>query len=360
MEEDEQRIWRRCEEEQQRLERSGVLLEDPQLEVYLQEVVCRLASCDPGGLVTFEVHVIRNPYLNAFAYPNGVLYVHTGFLSTIDNEGQLATILAHEMAHVTQRHAVRQFRDVKNKAAFFATLQVAAGSVGFGDLAGLMGQFGVMAAVTGYSRELEAEADVLGYERMVDAGYDPREAVEVFTFLEEELKAEERKEPFFFGTHPRVQERRENFVSLYRRSETGGSRGHVGGDQYRLAVRGATLDNAFLNLAIGRFDLAERDLDKYIRIAGEDGRTCFARGELCRQRPERCDVEEALSQYKKCLTYDPSYADAYKKLGWIYQQRGEDEIAGRFLADYLKILPDAPDKAFVQQALEEIEKRGGQ
>lgn len=216
LEEDEKRLWLRSEEEQRVLNRSGLIYKDEELEAYLNEISKKLQPPEVFKHIPFKIMVIKNHLLNAFAFPNGVIYVHTGILARMENEAQLATLLAHEMTHSTHRHTVRRFRDIKNKTAFLATVQVTLGGLGggIGNLATLLGTVGTLAAVTGYSRELEAEADMEGLKLMVKAGYDPREAPKLFIHLKKELEEEKIKEPFFFGTHPRLQERIENYESL--------------------------------------------------------------------------------------------------------------------------------------------------
>ena len=154
LEDDEARIWTRCQEQEQLLDRSGLLYEDIETRQYVNTVAAKLQPAEVYAKIPFRVEVIKDPRLNAFAFPNGVIYVHTGILSRMENEAQLATLLAHEMTHCTHRHAVRQFRDLQNKTAFLATVQVTTAPLGgIGDLATLLGTFGTLAAVTGYSRE---------------------------------------------------------------------------------------------------------------------------------------------------------------------------------------------------------------
>src|SRR6202023_3035874 len=113
------------------------------LEAYLNDVPQRLGPSEAFAAIPFRIRVVRNPYLNAFTLPNGRIYVHTGMLARMDNEAQLATLLAHEMTHATHRHAIRGLRDRKNNLAFAVGLN----SIlpGIGSLAGL-------SAVSGYSR----------------------------------------------------------------------------------------------------------------------------------------------------------------------------------------------------------------
>src|SRR5947207_1687552 len=173
LEDDEQRLWRRSEEEQRALDNSGLVYRNEDLETYLNQVTHRLQPAEVYARIPFRVRVLANPRLNAFAFPNGVVYVHTGLLARLDNEAQLAVLLGHEMTHATHRHAVKESRETKNKRAWLASIQTTLGGVpGIGGLAGVLGEIGATAAVTGYSRDLEREADVEGLRHGVAAGYD--------------------------------------------------------------------------------------------------------------------------------------------------------------------------------------------
>ena len=183
LEEDEKGLWRRSEEEQRIINRSGLIYKDEELENYLNEIARKLTPPEVLNYIQFKVKVIKNPYLNAFSYPNGVIYVHTGILARMDNEAQLATLLGHEITHITHRHAVRTFRDIKNKTAFLATLQVSLAVFNndiVRELVNILGAIGTIAAVSGYSQELETQADVEGFKLMLSAGYDPYEAPKLF------------------------------------------------------------------------------------------------------------------------------------------------------------------------------------
>jgi predicted Zn-dependent protease len=113
---DEALLWERAAREHQKLSASADLLRDPALEDYLADVVHRLlpsGTLDAG--VSPSIHVLVNPSLNAFAYPTGPIYVHSGLLGQLENEAQLATVLAHEIAHIVHRHAIRHLREERNK-----------------------------------------------------------------------------------------------------------------------------------------------------------------------------------------------------------------------------------------------------
>ncbi|MEK7385173.1 MAG: M48 family metallopeptidase, partial [candidate division NC10 bacterium] len=230
-ESDEIRLWAQAEKEEAALLKKAKAYEDPLLEDYLGKIGDKLlpdevrAAGGPG----FRFGVMSDPTLNAFAMPNGRIYVHSGLLSRLDNEAQLAMILSHEMTHVTHRHALKFQRDATNKqigytvAAILLSIgvAVAAGSrarsgdyVGAAVLSqtanailGLGLQLAALAAINGYGRDLEREADKEGMERLVRAGYDPREAPKVFALLQSESKDRGSLETFFFGSHPKLQER---------------------------------------------------------------------------------------------------------------------------------------------------------
>jgi predicted Zn-dependent protease len=277
-EEDEKRLWLRSEEEQKVINRSGVIYRDRELEVYLNEITKKLQPPEVFTHIPFKVIVIKNHLLNAFIYPNGVLYIHTGILTKMDNEAQLSTLLAHEMTHATHRHLVRLFRDIKNKTAFLSTVSVTLGGVGggIGELATLIGALGTLGSVTGYSRELETEADMEGLKLMVKAGYDPEEAPKLFIHLKKEIEEEKKKEPFFFGTHPRLQERVENYENFLKGQYKDKRGGTMNSEIFLEKIHKVILDNSRLDLKAGRFKIAERGIEKYLTIKPNDPKAhCF-------------------------------------------------------------------------------------
>src|SRR5256885_12139993 len=127
-ESDEVSLWKQAEKEEETLTKKAKIYDDPLLDEYLGKIADRLlpdevrAAGGPG----LRFGVMDDPTLNGFAMPNGRIYVHSGLLSRLDNEAQLATILGHEMTHVTSRHALRFTRDATNKQILFTVLAVAA------------------------------------------------------------------------------------------------------------------------------------------------------------------------------------------------------------------------------------------
>jgi predicted Zn-dependent protease len=87
--EDEKMLWQKSEAEQRLLESTGLIYQDEELEAYLNKVVAKLQPQVARADLPIRVKVIKNAYLNAFAYPNGMIYIHTGLLARMDNEAQL-------------------------------------------------------------------------------------------------------------------------------------------------------------------------------------------------------------------------------------------------------------------------------
>ena len=355
LEKDEKRIWNRSKEEQARINRSNLIYDDPALAAYVNSIAQQLIPPDVEDMgLSIEIKVIKNPLLNAFAYPNGAIYVHTGILAKMDNEAQLSTLLGHEMTHATHRHAVRQFRSVKNMTAVMATIQMASVPFGvYGDLANVLGTVGVMASVTGYSREMETEADRVGLKLMAEAGYDPHESPKLFAYLKSDLEKNDVKEPFFFGSHPRLQERINNFEK-YLATDYSKQTGVKKNDRFNQLIAPLLIDNAMMDLDMGRYSSAEGGINKFLKLKPFSARGYFCLGEIYRQRGEKDDRRKAEQQYHQALTLDPDFAPPHKGLGIIYYKQGlANKAVGEF-EKYLQLLPDAFDKEYIKQYIQHL------
>ena len=118
------------EEMHDQFQRRGVRHSDRELEAWLQEIGNRLAPETTDFYQQYRFYLIRDPSPNAFALPDGQIYVHTGLISRLENEAQLASLLAHEINHVAGHHGILAYRSQKKKAAagiFFSIAGAAAG-----------------------------------------------------------------------------------------------------------------------------------------------------------------------------------------------------------------------------------------
>ena len=188
------------------------MLADESANAYLRRVG---QSLIPHGLelerVSWRFRALRDPQPNAFALPNGSIYVTTGLMTLIDNESQLAAIIAHELTHVMRRHTYVHNRSNRKK---FLTMNVmaAVGAYAPGGIVGAVitvvttvAPFIMIATIYGYSRDLEREADLKGIDMMISAEYAPEEMVNVMKLLDKDIEGENIR--LFYNDHPSLEER---------------------------------------------------------------------------------------------------------------------------------------------------------
>lgn len=381
MEEDEKQMWRNAEQLEQQIEKGGVLYDDPKLEAYLNAVAGKLLpqNVQSSGL-TPRIKVIQHPLLNAFALPHGAIYLHTGILACMENEAQLAAVLGHELTHFTHRHALKEMRGAQNKVAFQRVLQtmLAAGAAaalaaagvpspatsGLGQVLGglteQMGTLWALASITGYSRELETEADEEGLRTMVQAGYDPREGPKVFEQLQQELDELQIKEPFFFGTHPQLQERIDNYRRLLGTqyaAQTKEEGRFKNAEEFLSFILQPLLDNAVLNLRIGRLETAQAAIEKHLQQQPRTPRAHFLLGEIHRRsRPKEPHIQRTIAAYQEAARLDPTYAEPHRELGLLYRAQNRPEQARAEFERYLALSPKAVDAPIIRGYLAELGK----
>jgi hypothetical protein len=182
------------------VERQLPVLHDKRLEAYLNGLGGRLAAHAPGPKFKYEFHCINLREINAFALPGGIVYVYRGTIEAVDDEAQLAGVLAHEISHAALRHGTNQ----ATKRQIWTALGGVGGAVAGGSLAGIATQIGGGLAVDSvllkYSRAAETQADILGTQILYDSGYDPRAMAQFFEQLETENEGKHSVQ--FFADHP--------------------------------------------------------------------------------------------------------------------------------------------------------------
>jgi len=185
------------------------LVDDPALQEYVARVGSGLVPhwVNPEEL-KFNFSVVQDDSLNAFALPDGTVVVHTGLLRVLENEAQFATVIGHEIAHATNRHGYRGYKH--QSKMMWIQLGAMVGGIVVGSktdsaVAGILTGIGsgltLSAIVNGHGRELEDEADRVGLEYMVEAGYDPFEAPKVWKIFNQHSGDQSAATNFFFSDH---------------------------------------------------------------------------------------------------------------------------------------------------------------
>lgn len=353
LEKDERQLWRRVEEECSTLDHSGFVAPWPEAEAYVNQVLNRLHPEPLPSGAKLHVQILVDPTLNAFALPNGAIYIHTGMLARLENEAQLAAVLSHELTHAAERHGIKTYRSVKHHTAFLATLTVGTGGIG-----GLLGGWGVMASVSGYSRDLEREADKEGFALLVAGGYDPREAPKVFRTLLAESKRSKIKEPFFFGSHPRLTERIDSYDQLVaalpspRRTS-----GVTAPAEYAAILPRVLVANAEAASRAGDFDFARACAEHCLQLQAGDPSASFQLAEVFRKRDGQGDAALALARYRELVAAHPDFAEAQRGLGLLLMKTGDTVAASDAFARYLALRPAAADRAYIESFIQQCQRK---
>jgi predicted Zn-dependent protease len=338
--EEEQMLWRRALEEQDIIAGSGVLYQDAEIENYLNQIAAKLQKNSRSPDIPFQIKVVNDPDLNAFAFPNGVIYIHTGILARMDNEAQLAALLAHEMVHCTHRHSLRVQRKMQNRTQS----RTATGQ----EILPVLGIAIPIASISRYTRELETEADRVGLDLMAKSNYDPREVLTLFELMKQEIESEGIEESVFFGSHPNVRQRIKNVNHWLAEQKRGGLTGVKNTDIFQSSISRLVLDNALLDLRRGRFLVAQRTVEKFLILKPDDARAYFLLGEILRQRGRQDDAAAAIKCYERSISLNPSYPEPRKAIGLIHYKDGEKSLAKKYFESCLLLSPDTIDRAYIQ------------
>jgi beta-barrel assembly-enhancing protease len=188
-------------------------VDDAEVTEYLASLGARLAQGSPGVRRDFEFFAIRDPSINAFALPGGFIGVHTGLIAAAETESELASVIAHEMAHVTQRHIARmlgreQQMQMPMMVALAAAILLGRSRPDLATGAVVASQAGAVQTSLSYSRDFEREADRIGLQSLEAAGFDSRAMAVFFEKLQRAARvSDDGMMPGYLRTHPVTFER---------------------------------------------------------------------------------------------------------------------------------------------------------
>ena len=395
--------------------KKGLLFQDVELQAYVDSVCKRLIADRPTPEhVEFRCLVLRDPMQNAYAEPNGTVYVTTGLLALLENEAQLAGVLGHELTHTYNRHLYLENRSMRKKVLAINILNAAAASVpgGSGVSAGVQifgaaVQLGaaisdqiLIASVYGYSRENEQEADNNGLAAMTAVSYDPGAMARSFELLDQGSRYE--FEPFdsFYHDHPKLTERRkyaQDFATAHPVAEVRATpdkeylakvapaicyniQADINSRRARSALRGAQrlvdafpevpkhqvlLGDAYRALGAKTKLLSEDEMTRHGK--SEDRKNFFNRTEQEEQKKllEKAEGQaarkdnqaEAERLYLAVVQSTPGYADAYRDLGFLYEDEEKYPEAAAQYRHYLEMVAGTSlDHLRIERRLANVQK----
>jgi len=188
------------------------LLNDPISYQYLEDLLWRLLPYSQVQDRRLELFLLDNPTFNAFAVPGGVIGIHSGLLLAAESEGELASVMAHELAHLSQRHYAQRLEEERRNrplmlAGILASILVAAADTQ-GGMAVLSSTLGASAqGQLAFSRRNEQEADRVGMQTLAGAGIDPHTMPQMFSRLQRNYRFYGQRPPEFLLTHPVTESR---------------------------------------------------------------------------------------------------------------------------------------------------------
>jgi len=370
---------------ERRFQMQNLFFDDMDMEEYLNEILESLATPDENRQYMLKVRILRSNVVNAFASPHGTIYVCTGLLARLTSEAQAAALLAHELTHVISHHAPKSLVMLKLRARSKAQPRRS-----------LLQMSGDMAAVRGYNRVLEREADSTGLVRMAAAGFPHGEFYSLFEMLEKYITDEKIDEPYFFSSHPRIVERLDNYKTLVAalglaadidcrgtvnktgifdirvgnskvqvnaskddvdksKSQGNGVRAgncmedDIGRGYFNIKARNVVLYDAAVNLAAGRYETVGAQLGRLLSVDSNDVAALVMRGDMERMLSPR--GTDAIGWYEKALAHDPDNAAALRAAGFAYHSIGYFKNASAALRKYCKIAPVAADIKMAKEAL---------
>jgi predicted Zn-dependent protease len=204
--------------------------DDPELQSYIQELGAKIAANSERPDLGWTFTVLDDPVVNAMALPGGYIYVNRGILAHFNSEAELASVLGHEIGHVTARHSVEQMSRAQLAQLGLGVAAIA--SEDFRQYAGLASQ-GLGILFLKFGRDDENQSDELGLRYMTRAGYDPHEMPRVFDTLDRVSQAQGlRATPEWMSTHPNPGNRIGNIDARIARLPPEEQQGVVGRESY--------------------------------------------------------------------------------------------------------------------------------
>ncbi len=214
-----------------KLREKGKLIEDRALNAYVGGIVRRIEAVRPRGSVPIRVHIVKDADVNAFTPGGGHVFVNAGMIAALENEAQLAMVLAHEIAHIDRGHV--EAGQKTGAAISLATVGAAvlAGTLGVpGDVTQLAAGGIQTTATNYYSRTQESDADKVGFRYAAAAGYNVAEGAKSFAVLRRIYGEESDIANFFMSSHPQSAERQAELTRLAR--QAGADKGRVAAAEY--------------------------------------------------------------------------------------------------------------------------------
>ncbi|MEM7684690.1 MAG: M48 family metalloprotease [Pseudomonadota bacterium] len=219
------------------MDRKGALLKDKNLNNYVGSIVSRVAKQRPAGSVPLRTYLVKDADVNAFTVGGGYVFFNAGMIAAMENEAQLASVAAHEIAHIDRGHVQAGQANRTGVQLGAALASVAGAALGVpGQLTNMAVGLGANYAVNSFTRTQETDADNTGVQYLAGAGYNVLEGAKSFAVLRRLYGDSKGASAAFFSSHPPSSEREANLTAQAKR--LGATKGRVAADTYNKQTRG--------------------------------------------------------------------------------------------------------------------------
>jgi predicted Zn-dependent protease len=386
----------------ERFEKEGVVFHEKNLDAYLNRVGTAVVADKKLENVEWKFRALRDPVPNAFALPNGSIYINTGLLALLDDENQLAAVIAHEITHVSERHTYLRNRSLRKIMLTMNIINTIGNWNPIGGPAGLaisliasVSPFMLAISVLGYSKDQEKEADLEGLKAAAAAGFVPGGMPNSFKAMQKDVEGEQMNS--FYSDHPKLQERvnyTTSSISADARKLTE-NEAKIAKSDYLTVMELAARHDVELAINEGRFRSAVYVSQKLVslhpdssdnvfylaesyRMLGprnaeltEQQRTSGAKKKAAKTRSKRTleeqdaellktpegeaawktNSEKSETLFLRALELNRFNASAHRGLGMLYERLNRKQEAAGEYAKYLELAPNAIDTERVRRRL---------
>jgi Flp pilus assembly protein TadD len=386
----------------ERFEKEGAVYHDAAFDAYLNRVGMTVVGDQKLENVEWKFRALRDPVPNAFALPNGSIYINTGLLALLDDENQLAAVLAHEVTHVSRRHTYLRNRSARkmmlamNIINTIGTWNPLTGAAGLAiNLIATISPFMLTLSILGYSREQEKEADLDGMKAATAAGFVPDGMPNSFRAMQRDVEGEQLNS--FYSDHPKLQER-VNYTSTYIGPDArklSDDEAKTARDDFLGVMEAVDRHNVELAINEGRFRSAVYVSQKLVSFRPDSSENVFYLAESYRslgprnaeltqqqltsgakkkaaktrakrtleeqdaellktpagQEAWKANSEKAETLFLRALELNRFNARARRGLGMLYERLNRKEDAVNEYAAYIELAPNAVDTERVRRRL---------
>lgn len=349
------------------------VIDDPEMQAYVRSMGLRLASHSDNPKLRFKFFLVESPVINAFAGPGGNIAINSGLVGITESESELASVFAHEISHVTQRHLPRAFErqsqlSAPTAAAMIGALILTAVNPQAGQAALLAVQGGSAQMQIDFTRANEQEADRVGVQLLQYSGYDAHAMPEFFSKMAEASKFSRGNDiPEFLLTHPVTASRISEARARVEKLPKSNYRDSLGYQHFAARVR-ATLGSDLPDAAVNEFktrletgNFADEAAHRYgyayalikanqLKLASEQNRW------LIKEAPDYMsyrvldirlklaekNLRAAMIANREALELFPGNDTLLLLQGEIYLLNNEPEQAGLVITDYISRNPETP------------------